>query len=595
MILQRLVEYYERKRRASEDPIPAFGLSRERISFELVIDPDGERPELNDLRVEHRGKAGKPQMQARWMIVPYRGDRSSSVEANFLWDNTGYVFGRTKKTAIEDKKRSDFLKLHETLLEMAPTDEGLRAVVRFLSSWDPGKYESFPLAQEAVEQNVVFRIRGRRVFVHESGGNQRAWTDFFRGDIEQRPGKDLITGDRQSIAAIHFLIQGVRGAQTTGASLSSFNDTAYTSYGLKSSYNSPVSIDNIFKYGSALKELLVFDDRRLMLGDATVTFWAERPTALEEFVSDLLGDAPPPPEDAPPEDKERVRQARLFLSQLREGHAGTDAVDEEDRTRFYVLGLSPNAARISVRFWLDSTVGEMKVRLAQHMSDVQLIGARENDPPLMIRRIVLATGRAETDSKGRLKSYDAGTVPPLLAGAVAGAVLTGSPYPATLLVAMLNRLRADGVISHPRIAAIKACIVRNSRLQGKPKEVSVALDFNRTDSPYVAGRLFALLEKIQSDSSGGELNSTIKDRYFSAASATPGIIFPRLIRLGQHHLAKMETGQKIYYERQIGEVMGKLDGFPRNMNLESQGLFAVGYYHQRQHLFTKREKEGATE
>jgi CRISPR-associated protein Csd1 len=215
--------------------------------------------------------------------------------------------------------------------------------------------------------------------------------------------------------------------------------------------------------------------------------------------------------------------------------------------------------------------------------------------PLMIRRIVLATGRAETDPKGRLKNYDADSVPPLLAGAVARAVLHGGPYPQMLLAAMINRLRADGIISHPRIATIKACIVRKSRLQGKRKEVPVALDVNRPDPPYVTGRLFALLEKIQSDSAGGALNTTIKDRYFSAASATPGTVFPRLIRLSQHHMAKMETGQKVYYEKLLGEAINKLDGFARHLNLEDQGLFAVGYFHQRQSLFTsKKKKEGET-
>ena len=292
-----------------------------------------------------------------------------------------------------------------------------------------------------------------------------------------------------------------------------------------------------------------------------------------------------------------AQQVRLFLSQLREGHAGDEAIRPEDATRFYVLGLSPNAARISVRFWADTTVGELKERLASHIRDVDLVGAREGDPPLMIRRIVLATGRAETDPKGRLKSYDADSVSPMLAGAIARAVLTGGPYPKMLLSAMINRLRADGVISHPRIAAIKACIVRNSRLQAQPTEVPVALDVNRTDPSYVTGRLFALLEKIQSDSAGGDLNTTTgKDRYFtSRQAATPGTVFPRLIRLSQHHMAKMETGQKVFYEKLLGEAINKLDGFVRHLNLEDQGLFAVGYFHQRQSLFTsKKKKEGET-
>ena len=209
----------------------------------------------------------------------------------------------------------------------------------------------------------------------------------------------------------------------------------------------------------------------------------------------------------------------------------------------------------------------------------------------------MTTGRAEFGG-GRFAGYDADAVPPVLAGAVARAVFTGGPYPAMLLSSLLGRLRADGHVSHPRVAAVRACLARNSRLQLNPKEVPVALDTSRTDPGYVSGRLFALLEKIQSDSAEGDLNATIKDRYFSAAGATPALVFPRLIRLSQHHLAKMEGGQKVYYERQLGEVVGKLREFPGYLPLEDQGLFAIGYFHQRQDLFTSKkdkEKEGDTE
>jgi CRISPR-associated protein Csd1 len=205
--------------------------------------------------------------------------------------------------------------------------------------------------------------------------------------------------------------------------------------------------------------------------------------------------------------------------------------------------------------------------------------------------MVEATSRAESDDKGRLRGYDADGVSPLLAGAVTRAVLTGGPYPQALMTSMVRRLRTDGVISHERMVAIKGCLVRNSRLGKHPREISVALDTNNRDPAYVTGRLFALLEKIQTDSSGGELNRTIRDTFFSAASATPGIVFPRLLRLSQHHLGKMSVGQRIFYEKQIGQVVDPLTTFPRTLGLEGQGMFAIGYYHQRQDLFTKKPKE----
>jgi len=603
MILQRLVEYYDLRRAQRDDPIPTFGFGRERIPFELVINPDGTKAELCDLRspIEPNGKKAKSLLMGPWMILPYRGDRSSNVKANFLWDNAGYVFGRTK-SGEDEEKHADFVELHRRIASFV-ADPELEAVLRFLSGWTPKDFDKFPLASEAViGGNVAFRIRGQQHYVHDSPALKGTWADFFRSEIKQKQGLDLISGAAANIAEIHFLIQGVQGAQPTGASLSSFNASAYTSYGLQSSFNSPVSVDNVFKYVMALRELLLYDRRRVVIGDATVSFWAERRNQLEDFMSDLLAETAFPSEAYQPENQRRVEEIQLFLSQLKHGHSAKEAVDPEDKTRFYILGLAaPGRARLSVRFWADSSVGEMKSRLREHMQDIELVGSPEGELPLMIKRIVQATGRAETDAKGRFKGYDDNSISPLLAGAIARTVLTGGSYPEALLSAMVRRMRSDGLISHPRVAAIKACLNRNSRLRGNPKEVPVALDINRTEAAYVAGRLFALLEKIQDDSSDGNLNTTIKDRYFSSASATPGVVFPRLIRLSQYHLAKLakiNVGRKVHREKQLGEIMNKLDSFPSHFTLEDQGLFAVGYFHQRQDFFTRKDnkpKEGDSE
>lgn len=596
MILQRLVEYYDRKRAQRDDPIPPFGFGRERISFELVLEQDGTKPELCDLRspVESQANGSRPVLAGRWMVVPYRGDRSSNIKSNFLWDNAGYVFGRTN-SGVDGKKQADFFKLHQQIASIV-TDPELQAVLQFLRTWKPRNFENFPLASEALSGgNIVFRLRGEQHFVHDSPRLKTAWADFFRGEIRQKEGFELITGTSANLAEIHFLVQGVQDAQPTGASLSSFNASAYTSYGLQSSLNSPVSVDDIFKYATILRELLVYDRRRVVIGDATVSFWAEHRNELEKFMSDLLDETGFSSEPQTPERRKRVEEIRLFLSQLKCGHSTSEAIDPRDNTKFYVLGLSaPGRARLSVRFWADSTVGEMKSRIAKHMDDIDLVRGREDDPPPTIKQMVQATGRAETDARGRIRHYDSRSISPLLAAAVARAVLTGGPYPEALLFAMIRRIRSDGVISHLRVAAIKGCLVRNSRLRGNPKEVSLALDTNRSEPAYVTGRLFAVLEKIQQDSTEGILNTTVKDRYFSAASATPGVVFPRLIRLSQHHLAKLakiDGGRKIHREKQLGEIVGKLDRFPAHFNLEEQGLFAVGYFHQHEDFFARKDKE----
>ncbi|HWE95173.1 MAG TPA: type I-C CRISPR-associated protein Cas8c/Csd1 [Tepidisphaeraceae bacterium] len=598
MILQRLVEYYDRLAGDPQwaDSLAKPGYSVQKISFCVVLETDGTLQQFQSLLDSNQKK-----QLPRQMLVPGQSKPpGSGINPCFLWDNAAYLLGFKPDDPKPARTRESFEAFRDRHLnlEQEVASPAFNAVCSFLRNWSPEKaIEYATVLKDTVSSFGVFRIAGAHAFVHDDPAVVTFWGDHDVADPAAPRGLCLVTGQEGPIARLHEpKIKGVRGAQSAGALLVSFNDEAYKSFGKDQSYNAPVSTAATFKYTNALNQLLGRNDRRLSLGDATVVLWAEHRTPLEEYASEIFADAPPPPDDAPVEDKRRAEQVQLFLSQVREGHAGDEAIKPEDATRFYVLGLSPNAARVSIRFWADSTVGEMKARLAQHMSDTALAGSREGDPPLMIRRIVLATGRAEKDNKGRLKSYDADSVPPMLAGAVARAVLVGGPYPQTLLTAMINRLRADGIISHARVATIKACIVRNSRLQGQPKEVPVALDTNRTDPPYVIGRLFALLEKIQSDSAGGDLNTTIKDRYFSAASATPGIVFPRLIRLSQHHMAKMDTRQKVYYEKLLGEAMNKLDGFDRHLNLEDQGLFAVGYFHQRQDLFTsKKNKEGEAE
>jgi CRISPR-associated protein Csd1 len=597
MILQRLAEHYDR---LANDPelageLAKPGYSLQKVSFCVVLRPDGSLQQFQSL-VDIDGSRTAPRM----LVVPGQSKPSGqAIKPCFLWDNAAYLLGFKPSDPKPERTRESFERFRSEHLELENDIDSpqFSAVCTFLRSWSPELAEKYAdnLA-EVVSHFGVFRIASEQCFVHEDPAVVSYWARNASEGAAAPTGICLVTGRTGPVARLHEpKIKGVRGTQTSGALLVSFNDEAYESFAKEQSFNAPVSVDATFKYTNALNHLLSRGDRRLQVGDTTVVFWTEQPTTFEEFVSDLFGRAPASAGAAPHEDQQRVEQLRLFLSQLREGYAGDEAFDRENTTRFYVLGLAPNASRLSVRFWVDTTVGEMKARLAQHMSDMEIVGASSDDALPSIRRIVSATGRAEVDNGKRFKGYDTSAISPLLAGAISRAVLTGGPYPQALLVAMLNRLRADGVINHVRVAVIKACIVRNSRLQATSKEVSVALDVNRTDPAYVTGRLFALLEKIQTDSANGDLNATIKDRYFSSASATPGIVFPRLLRLSQHHLARMDTGQKIYYEKQIGDVMGKLNGFDHHLNLEQQGLFAVGYFHQRQDLYTSRKKEGDTE
>ena len=602
MILQRLVEHYDR---LATDPrvasdLPKRGYSRQKVSFCVVVNRDGSLQLVESLL-----DAGRTRSIPKDLLVPGESKPTGSgINPGFLWDNASYLLGvPTDEARAEDPRylsrvAESFRAFRDAhlALEAEIGSDAFRAVCDFLRQWDPAQaMVCVPDLGELASHFGVFRIAGTQAYMHEDPAVRSYWArrQARTKDEEAVEGTCLVTGARTVLARLHEpKIKGVSGAQSSGALLVSFNEDAYTSYGRDQSYNAPVSEEAAFKYAVALNWLLGQQNHRIQLGDATVVFWAERPTAMEGFVSDLLGGSVPSDSGPDTEDARRREQVRLFLSQVRSGLGAAEASvlesEDESRTRFWILALSPNASRLSVRFWLETSAGELASRLARHLIDVELVGRRDSDAPLSIRRLVQATGRADVVS-GRVKSYDADSISPLLAASVARAVLFGTAYPHSLLTAMLGRLRADGAVTHERIAAIKACLVRNARLQGHPREVSVSLDPQRSDPAYVTGRLFALLEKVQEDSADGDLSATIKDRFFSSASATPGVVFPRLLRLSQHHLAKLDTGKRIWHEKQLQEAIGKLDSFAAHLGIEDQGLFAIGYYHQRQHFFRKRD------
>jgi CRISPR-associated protein Csd1 len=607
MILQRLLDYYDRVStdESTARALPKPGYSLQRVSFCVVLKPDGTLDGFQSLL-----DVGSKKPAPRQLLVPGQSKPTGQgINPCFLWDNATYMLGFKPDDPGPERTRKAFEKFRDrhVQVEQEVNDPSFTAVCKFLLGWSPERAaERASELAEIATHFGVFKIAGAPRFVHDDLAIVAYWASHgTEGETTETSGKGfcLVTGIQEQIARLHEpKIKGVAGTQSAGALLVSFNDRAYESFGKMQGDNAPVGVTAAFKYTNALNYLLNRHDRRTSVGDATVVFWAERPTMLEEVFDPFLGEYRAVADNdgrVTPEDKQRAEQVRSFLTQLRDGVAHGSAFDPDSDVGFYVLGLSPNASRISVRFWVQSTVGEMERRLAQHLQDVDLVGAREGDPPLMIRRIVEAAGRAKY-SGGKFQGYDADAVPPLLSGAIARAVFQGTSYPPMLLGAMLNRLRADGHVSHARVATIKACIVRNSRFTDNPQEVPVALNTSRTDAPYVTGRLFALLERIQSDAAGGDLNSTIKDRYFSAASATPGTVFPRLIRLSQHHLSnlgKEKPGLKVTHDRTCGEIMGKLDRFASHFNLEEQGLFAVGYYHQRQDFYTskKSKEEGAEE
>jgi CRISPR-associated protein Csd1 len=379
----------------------------------------------------------------------------------------------------------------------------------------------------------------------------------------------LITGDTLPVERLHTSIKGVWGALTSGANIVSFNLDAFNSYGKSQGANAPVSPAAAFAYATALNALLARDsDQRVQIGDTSTVFWAQKPDALEHELAALLGGGDNP--DA------HAQQVKALFDSV---HSGGFSGARGDNA-FYVLGLAPNAARISVRFWHATPLHVIAERIAAWFADLSLVRG-PNDPefPSLFRLLTSAALQGKADN-----------IPPSLGGDLIRSIFTGAPYPTTWLNAAVQRCRAEQQVTYMRAAAIKAYLTRSlTTSDSQPREIQPMLDIESPSTAYRLGRLFATLEKIQEVASPG-LNATIRERYYGAASSTPVAVFTTLMRLKNHHLAKIQSkGRAVNFEKLLAEIMSGVSDFPVHMNLPDQGRFAIGYYHQRQDFFTKRE------
>jgi CRISPR-associated protein Csd1 len=577
VIIQALNEHYERLKNNPQEDIPLRGFSREKVQFEFVLNREGKLIQIIDLRNENQ--------TAKLLIVPEAVKRASNVTANFLCDNTGYVLGRDgeKKMEAKDPGRSkktfeEFKKLHHAIGDNIE-DIGMQSVLKFIDSWNPLAIEEslcWKNWKELGGAKVVFRLDGERGYIHERVAIKEAWLEYYSGKRVGYSAICLVTGKKASIARLHNSIKGIKDAQSTGADIVSCNLDAFKSYGKDQSYNSPISEEVMFNYTTVLNHMLRKESRqKIQIGDATTIFWAEGETQVVGFLKDILD---------PREDTPNLSGLRLFLEAVRDGK-NADLPDVEKKLKFYILGLAPNAKRLSVRFWHVSTVEDISRKIGQHFSDLRILREFEDKQPEypgMWRLLIETLPKREGQKR---KSED---ISPLLSGAFVRAILTGGMYPVALLSQIVGRIRSDGDLSYFRAALIKAYLVRNNRLvKINAKEVGMSLDKEQRDSGYLLGRLFAVLEKAQKDAIPGA-NTTIKDRFYGSASATPAVVFPQLMRLAQHHIQKSQYGGVI--EKFIEEITGNIQVFPVHLSLEEQGMFALGYYHQKPEMYKKTEK-----
>lgn len=569
MILHALTDYYARKAADPDGGLAPEGFEPKAIPFVLVLDENGRLVQLADRR-EGEGK----KKTAKAVLVPQGVKKTSGVAANLLWDTAEYVLGvdtRGKPERVAEQQAAFVARLREAFGE-SPDDNGLRAVLAFLEQHRVEAMETLaahPAWPEILETNppLTFQLNVDTELVCQ----RPAVIAALMNKGEDAPdGLCLVSGEPDAIERLHSSIKGVWGAQTAGANIVSFNLGAFNSYGKSQSFNAPVGKRAAFAYTTALNHLLAKGSRqRVQVGDASTVFWAEK-TSGEAFESAFL-DFLDPPRDDPDRGSQAV--ASLYAS-IRNGKPFT----ADDSQRFHVLGLAPNAARIAVRFWHVATVSELGQAFGRYFDEVEIVKpGYEAGAPLSLFRLLAATallGKAEN-------------IPPNLGGDVMRAILTGSPYPETLMQGALRRVRAERDVNYPRAALLKAYLIRNLN----DKEIAVSLNEENTDPGYRLGRLFAALERVQ-ERAQGNLNASIRERYYGAFSATPVTVLPLLMKLKNHHLAKLQNrGEAVNLEKLLGAIVDGLGDIPSRLSLAEQARFAIGYYHQRQAFFNKPDAD----
>ncbi len=597
MILKELCDLYDRLVDADTEGVPLWGKSSQLVSFRIVLKPDGSLVRIEDAQ----------QMQATPQLLIGKAKPPAKLKPCFLWDNAKYLLGYTSPLNQKAQENPEQMKKHakQVLDNLASFAELRRkhlevearinhpsysAVCRFLESWDPTAVAAHVADESILSHNGVFQIQGEPCDVHaieaivqwwEKEGEKHWWGSSSASGDEQ--GICLVTNKRATIARLHEpAIKGVPGAKSFGAKLVSFKLQPFESYGLKQGRNAPVSEKAAFAYCNALNYLLASETNHVRLGETTgVVFWtaAHRQCASEtEFLAKMGIDGLENASSDKAQDPALLKRLAASLRSIAQGQKPANRFEGKMlETPFFILGLSPNAVRLSVRFYRESTFGDFLNRLGAHYAAMRLQrrGGKFNDPE------VISPFRILQESVLDMKN-----LPDRAPGALLRAIIGGTPYPEALAAAVIRRFKADGHISYIRCAFLKAWLIRNHKIDIRPM-----LDTTNTQPGYLLGRLFAALVKTQEDALKN-LDRTLRDSFYSSASSTPRSVFPRLLRLYPHHLGKLKGGHKVNRDRLVQDIMeGLSTEFPAHLDLAAQGSFALGYYHQTQ-AFYRNGQEG---
>jgi CRISPR-associated protein Csd1 len=587
MILQSLYQLYNRLAEDEDNGLPKPGYSLQNITFRIILKLDGSLVELQDARkqvttLDKRGNEKTKDIPVE-MLVPGKSKPSGQgISPCALWDNLTYLCGFPQPDKDEVKAAKNRMRAplcykgsqehHAQLFSESPNPEQI-AVARFFKKYSPTDLlEAVMLLPEAARKgNGVFQIAGHTNYAHSSYIPEKATSS--KTAIE---GQCLITGKMEPIARLHE--PKIKTFDPKGSLLVSFNERAYESFAKEDGrkvgqgHNAPVSEAATFAYCNALNWLLARKERRFRVGDATSVFWTDAKSPIESIMPWMMSGVPEA------EDQQTKNRVQEILKKISVGTVGRDELGDPDIT-YHILGLSPNASRLSVRFWHSGTVSDLIAKLKLHLDQLHIVrqfdetNSKYPDPLTPNAYHLLRQTAREADG-----------IPPQLGGALMRSILRGEKYPESIATAVINRIRAEREITYLKAAILKAWLIRNHK-----QTITIMLDETNTNPGYRLGRLFAVLEKTQQDALPG-IKATIRERFYASASATPRAVFGRLLRTYPHHLTKLENqGFKIIREKQIQEILSTVTDFPAHLNLRNQAQFALGYYHQRKDFFIKKE------
>lgn len=566
MILQALKDYYDRKAADPDSGIAPLGWEWKEIPFLLVIDDKGNFKRIEDTR---DGKKAKP------FLVPTLGEsKGNGVKSNFPWENAEYLFGiplKQDKNNAVPKRKAQFM----TRLREYESEDWAKAIMAFLKDVKISDIRSaYPQEWTQIMKGayLLFSIEG--VPVSDLAAFKRCYhLPTGKRCVCLATGKhDILKEKEPAIKGAGFFKVSPKDNIKSELHIASFNKDSFTSFRKEQGWNSPIGQITSFAYTNALNHLLAFNSKQKMqVGDATVVFWASREATLENDFADIFDE---PPEDNPDRNTQAVGR---LLSSVRTGAY----LPEESKAKFYVLGLSPNAARISVRFWHAGTIPGMSERFADWFENLRIVHFDKQKEHLSLKTLLRSLA-----PQGDLEK-----LPPNLAGDVMRSILEGTPYPATLLSSALRRIKVEHEVAYPRAKLIKAFLNRNYE-----RNLTMKLNRKTTSLGERLGQLFAMLEKIQQAANPG-INATIRDKFYASASSTPSAVFGNLLRLSGHHLSKLDSekkGLRIWLEKQLEEIIAGIATFPAHLPIEEQGMFAIGYYHQRMARKSEASAETAT-